>query len=92
MAMDYVMVAAIDFGTTFSGYAFSFKSNPEDIKMNKNWGTALGFQVISLYRNNKDILDTLVLMKRSQLAFIIFKSSFLKIRKSEMMHGTKCNA
>ena len=24
---DYVMVAAIDFGTTFSGYAFSFKVN-----------------------------------------------------------------
>ena len=33
----YVLVAAIDFGTTFSGYAFSFISNPSSILMNKNW-------------------------------------------------------
>ena len=33
----YVLVAAIDFGTTFSGYAFSFVSNPDKILMNKNW-------------------------------------------------------
>ena len=31
---DYVMVAAIDFGTTFSGYAFSFKSDKNKILMN----------------------------------------------------------
>ena len=43
-AMDYVMVASIDFGTTFSGYAFSFKSNKNDIKMNKNWGGEAGHQ------------------------------------------------
>lgn len=41
-----VLVAAIDFGTTFSGYAFSFKSSPDDIKMNKNWGECLGFQSV----------------------------------------------
>ena len=40
---DYVMVAAIDFGTTFSGYAFSFKNDPDDVRMNKNWGAGLGF-------------------------------------------------
>ena len=40
----YVMVAAIDFGTTFSGYAFSFKTNPEAIAMNKNWGAVTGFE------------------------------------------------
>ena len=38
------MVAAIDFGTTFSGYAFSFKSSKSDIKMNKNWGAGIGCQ------------------------------------------------
>ena len=38
------MVVAIDFGTTFSGYAFSFKDSPEDIKMNNNWGSGVGFQ------------------------------------------------
>ena len=43
----YMLVAAIDFGTTFSGYAFSFKedkNHPESIKMNKNWGANVGFQ------------------------------------------------
>ncbi|XP_066285856.1 heat shock 70 kDa protein 12A-like [Branchiostoma lanceolatum] len=39
-----LMVAAIDFGTTYSGYAFSFMSSPEDIIMNKNWGENVGFQ------------------------------------------------
>ena len=41
---DYVVVIAIDFGTTFSGYAFSKKSNKKDIIMNKNWGAGAGFQ------------------------------------------------
>ena len=39
---NYGMVAAVDFGTTFSGYAFSFKNKPKDIRMNKNWGQAQG--------------------------------------------------
>ena len=39
---SYLIVAAIDFGTTFSGYAFSFKSSKDDIKMNKNWGAVVG--------------------------------------------------
>ena len=38
---SYLIVVAIDFGTTYSGYAFSFKSKPNDIKMNKNWGAEL---------------------------------------------------
>ena len=41
---SYIILAAIDFGTTLSGYAFSFKSAQSDIKMNKNWGENLGFQ------------------------------------------------
>lgn len=41
---SYVMVAAIDFGTTYSGYAFSFKHEPDSVKMNKNWGARLGVQ------------------------------------------------
>ena len=44
MSDDFLLVAAIDFGTTFSGYAFSFKKNPKDILMNKNWGSELGCQ------------------------------------------------
>ena len=51
----YLLVAAIDFGTTFSGYAFSFKSTEEHrdlhekIRTNKSWGAELGFQVINSY-------------------------------------------
>ena len=41
----FMLVAAIDFGTTFSGYAFSFTSSPENIIMNKNWGENIGFAV-----------------------------------------------
>ena len=35
------VVVAIDFGTTFSGYAFSFKSKPADIKTNQSWSKSL---------------------------------------------------
>lgn len=38
----YIVTAAIDFGTTYSGYAFSFQSNPDNIYVNKNWGENLG--------------------------------------------------
>ena len=45
MAEDsYLLVVAIDFGTTFSGYAFSFKTKPDEIRMNKSWGADLAFQ------------------------------------------------
>lgn len=41
---SYQLIAAIDFGTTYSAYAFSFRSSPDDIHMNKNWGNAIGFE------------------------------------------------
>ena len=47
---NYSMVAAIDFGTTFCGYAYSFKKNMLDIKMNKNWGSKMGYQSSKVYR------------------------------------------
>ena len=36
------MVAAIDFGTTYSGYAFAMKDKMDCIQMNKNWGAEFG--------------------------------------------------
>jgi hypothetical protein len=39
---EYQIVAAIDFGTTFSGYAYSFASNRQAIHVNKNWGQTQG--------------------------------------------------
>lgn len=42
-AVEYQIVAAIDFGTTFSGYAYAFASNRDAIHVNKNWGQTQGF-------------------------------------------------
>ena len=44
---EYLVVAAIDFGTTYSGYAWSFVSdfkckNQEDILINEEWSTFEG--------------------------------------------------
>ena len=39
---DCLIVAAIDFGTTFSGYAFSVKTKRGEVIMNKNWGKDTG--------------------------------------------------
>uniref|UniRef100_A0AAU0MVK8 Heat shock protein family A member 12 variant X7 n=1 Tax=Urechis unicinctus TaxID=6432 RepID=A0AAU0MVK8_UREUN len=39
---EHVLVAAIDFGTTYSGYAFSFTVNKDDIRMFSKWGNVLG--------------------------------------------------
>ena len=33
---DYIILAAIDFGTTYSGYAYTFKGN-SNIFINSNW-------------------------------------------------------
>ena len=33
----YLVVAAIDFGTTYSGYAFTFTRVPESIHMMRRW-------------------------------------------------------
>ena len=44
--VNCVMVASIDFGTTFSGYTCSLKG--QEIKINKNWGDSQGHQVIYL--------------------------------------------
>ncbi|CAG2207904.1 heat shock 70 kDa protein 12A-like [Mytilus galloprovincialis] len=44
MAADaYKIVSAIDFGTTFSGYAYTFLPNKEKIYTNRNWGQTQGF-------------------------------------------------
>jgi len=34
---SFLLSAAIDFGTTFSGYAYSFKSDPMKIQTNAGW-------------------------------------------------------
>ena len=34
---NYTVVVAIDFGTTFSGYAYSFTHDPENIHIMRKW-------------------------------------------------------
>lgn len=34
---NYFVVVAIDFGTTYSGYAFCFTQDPDNIHMMRNW-------------------------------------------------------
>jgi len=57
---DKILVAAIDFGTTFSGYAFSFKSDyeadPMKISVNQQW-TAGSRSLISLKAPTVVLLD-----------------------------------
>lgn len=36
-AANTIIVAALDFGTTYSGHAFSFKASPLDINTNQKW-------------------------------------------------------
>ncbi|XP_052218930.1 heat shock 70 kDa protein 12B-like isoform X2 [Dreissena polymorpha] len=37
-----LIVAAFDFGTTYSGYAFSFKDSPDNVITNKSWTAGSG--------------------------------------------------
>lgn len=50
---DYVVVVALDFGTTFSGYACSFKGSEDSVQMNKNWGSTSGY---SSYKTPTSVL------------------------------------
>ena len=40
---EFKIIAAIDFGTTFSGYAYALMSNKDNIYTNRNWGQTQGF-------------------------------------------------
>lgn len=44
----YAAIAAIDFGTTFSGFAFSLnhKDGNQDIYLNRDWGNAQGVSTL----------------------------------------------
>lgn len=45
---NYDVVVAIDFGTSFSGFAFSFnhKDGSDEIYMNREWGSAQGYSTL----------------------------------------------
>lgn len=39
---EYLLTAAIDFGTTYSGYAYSYAYNPKKIFANNSWSSTHG--------------------------------------------------
>ena len=41
-ADNVLAVAAIDFGSSLSGFAFSFVSHPHNIRMRRDWGCNVG--------------------------------------------------
>lgn len=41
---EHFLSVGIDFGTTFSGYAYSFSFSPDKIHTNDNWGSNSGAQ------------------------------------------------
>lgn len=45
---QYDVVVAIDFGTSFSGFAFSFnhRDGSDEIYMNRSWGSAQGYSTL----------------------------------------------
>ncbi|XP_052266866.1 heat shock 70 kDa protein 12B-like isoform X1 [Dreissena polymorpha] len=47
---------AFDFGTTYSGYAFSFKSSPTDVNVNCNWYAGSG-KLVSQKTSTSLLLD-----------------------------------
>ncbi|XP_052781208.1 heat shock 70 kDa protein 12B-like isoform X1 [Mya arenaria] len=46
-AQSHLLVAAFEFGTTYSGYAFSFRNDPLKVQTNQNWYGGAG-KLISL--------------------------------------------
>jgi len=55
---DKLVVAAIDFGTTYSGYAFSFKSdyNQDKLKIFTNSQWSCGEKVVTSYKTPTSLL------------------------------------
>ncbi|XP_052799277.1 uncharacterized protein LOC128230890 [Mya arenaria] len=51
-----LLVAAFDFGTTYSGYAFSFYDDPKKVQANQSWN-ALSEQLMSLKTSTSVLLD-----------------------------------
>ena len=53
---NHLLVAAFDFGTTYSGYAFSFRDDPMKIQTNQGWNAG-SEKLISLKTPTCVLLD-----------------------------------
>ncbi|KAH3748379.1 hypothetical protein DPMN_182824 [Dreissena polymorpha] len=56
--MTSLVVAAFDFGTTYSGYAYSYRHNPTEVHTNESWYTGgASSQLVSLKTATCVLLD-----------------------------------
>ena len=78
---EAILTAAIDFGTTYSGYAFSFAGKQDEILTNTNWSSQFG--MIS-YKTPTCVL-TRYLKETKQHEFVEFgyKAHDLYVRESK---------
>jgi len=94
----YDVVVAIDFGTSFSGFAFSFnhRDGSEDIFMNRRWGSAQGYSTLKtptcilLNPNKKFVKFGFEAAERyAELEDATDKSFYFFDRFKMMLHGSE---
>ncbi|RIA87530.1 hypothetical protein C1645_807256 [Glomus cerebriforme] len=56
---DIRVVVAIDFGTTYSGYAYAHKSSPKEITVENKWGGSLGFKTPTIIKYEDESYSTI---------------------------------
>ncbi|CAG8602080.1 11260_t:CDS:2 [Funneliformis mosseae] len=55
---DIRVVVAIDFGTTYSGYAFAHKSDPKNIIVQDKWMDSIGYKTPTIIKYQDDTFTT----------------------------------
>lgn len=94
----YDVVVAIDFGTSFSGFAFSFnhRDGSDEIYMNRSWGSAQGYSTfktptcILLNREKKFVkFGFEAAEKYAELEDADDKSFYFFDRFKMMLHGSE---
>ena len=80
---SHLLVAAIDFGTTFSGYAYSFKNDPLKIHHNATWNA--GTENLMSYKTPTCIL----LNARKEFDSFGFEAEnkYVYLAESDKHHG-----
>lgn len=104
MSIPVLMVAAIDLGTAFSGYAFSmkaeFENNPLQINANQAWkpgNTSIKCPTCILFDENKNVLSfgydaeddyMNIVLDKTQNEYYFFKNFKMNLYKIEVSKKT----
>ena len=69
-------MVAIDFGTTFSGYAYSFTHDPENIHIMRKWEGKITLTIISIDSSNRYLRFFMnFLTKKIRLYFFVCRQN-----------------